>query len=746
MTTHSIHRTDRAQPSGFQLVRSGLARQRSIAASFSPPSHVLVVDDDPETVGVLSAALDLAGYTVHSAYSGPEAIAFLENARWEEDEGVDLILLDLMMPGMNGIEVCRWVRSQPALAQVPVLVLTAYHTAQDRLTALEVGANDYVAKPFDTVELLARVNNLVRWYRAEREAQAEMRRRNEELQALNRIATTLNQTLKLPDLLQQTLTTVCQVTGLPRGTIYLLQSGTETLELVAHQGLPRALLQGVQRVSRDGSAMWRIIEQMQPFSITTLSIPPHQREGIPGRPSQITWASILLAAKGQAMGVMNLGDYGHWSLPTEKAPLLGAIGHQIGAAVANARLYARAQRRVAELTTLREVALELANNLDLPVLLQQIAEHAAYLLNAYYSGLFLLDAEEVFLELAAGHRLPAPWAEGRLRADRGLMGQVLSTRRSIAVRNYDPRREAEWLDQPPFSRFLAAPMVLRDRVLGVLIVGDHQPRPPFEEDDRWLLSLLAGQAASAVENARLYQEVRQFAAELERSQAQLIQSEKLAAMGRLAASLAHEINNPLQAIHNCVRLALDFPLSDEEKAKYLRMADREIKRLVHIVQRMLEFYRPSRGEAEATDLNALVEQVLALTHKQIQQNKIALETDLAADLPLVSVVADQIMQVILNLVVNAIEAMETGGRLWVSTRRQGDDVLLSIRDTGPGLTPEQRTKLFEPFYTTKQTGTGLGLAVSYGIVEKHGGTIEVESEPGRGATFTIRLPWKRGGS
>jgi two-component system NtrC family sensor kinase len=227
---------------------------------------------------------------------------------------------------------------------------------------------------------------------------------------------------------------------------------------------------------------------------------------------------------------------------------------------------------------------------------------------------------------------------------------------------------------------------------------------------------------------------------LECSQAQLIQAEKLAATGRLAASIAHEINNPLQSIQNCLHLVLNRPLTDEKRLRYLNMAQEEVERLITIVTRTLDFYRPSKGRASPTQINDVVEAVLALAGKRLEHGHVRVQRKLTPDLPQLSVVRDQLTQVFLNLVINAAEAMPEGGELTISSAREDNWVCVGFSDTGPGIPPDEVSKIFEPFYTTKATGTGLGLAVSYGIVERQGGRITIDSQLGHGATLTVRLP------
>lgn len=172
------------------------------------------------------------------------------------------------------------------------------------------------------------------------------------------------------------------------------------------------------------------------------------------------------------------------------------------------------------------------------------------------------------------------------------------------------------------------------------------------------------------------------------------------------------------------------------------MAQKEVERLIEIVQRMLEFYRPSKGGVVRVDLNHLLQDALAIADKRLQHGHVRVFARFAENLPPVLGIPDQLTQVFLNIIINAVEAMPDGGDLRVGTLLAKDQrsVLVAFHDSGPGLTADQIAHIFEPFYTTKPSGTGLGLAISYGIIERHGGTIEVSSQPGQGATFVVRLP------
>ncbi len=239
--------------------------------------------------------------------------------------------------------------------------------------------------------------------------------------------------------------------------------------------------------------------------------------------------------------------------------------------------------------------------------------------------------------------------------------------------------------------------------------------------------------------------------ELERRRLEqaLFDSEKLAATGRLAASIAHEINNPLEAIQNALYLLVKRIPEDDPNAKFLNIAMKETERMSRILRQMLGFYRPA-ADLTPTDLNALIEEAETLVAKRLRDRSVRVEKILDPTLPKVMASADQIKQVILNLVLNAAEAMPKGGLITVTTEAhhdaatgfiRTDAVRVQVADTGPGISEEYLPHIFEPFFSTKgEKGTGLGLWVSLGIAQSHGGRLQVRNRPGGGTVFSMTLP------
>jgi signal transduction histidine kinase len=360
--------------------------------------------------------------------------------------------------------------------------------------------------------------------------------------------------------------------------------------------------------------------------------------------------------------------------------------------------------------------------------------------------LYVVDGEA--LRLVASQGLPEGYPRlAQIGPDVGLPGRAAAWSLPLWVTIEMPGHPAllRDLEGAKLNSALCAPMTRRGQPIGVIVAGKSADAGTFREGDLELLTILAGQAAVAMENARLYAELREYVRRIEESQQQLVQAEKLAALGRLVGSIAHEVNNPLQAIQNCLHLAAHTGLPEEKRSEYHKLASEEVERLIQTVRQMLDFYRPAKIDFAPSDLNGMVDEVLALAAKQLSDNNITVKKTYRKTLPSVPVVRNSIKQVFLNLLLNASDVMPGGGKVTVRTGLSDDGRMaqVSFTDTGPGIPNEEQAKLFEPFFTTKDRGTGLGLAVSYTIVEAHRGWIGVDSAPGKGATFTVHLPLER---
>jgi two-component system, NtrC family, sensor kinase len=240
----------------------------------------------------------------------------------------------------------------------------------------------------------------------------------------------------------------------------------------------------------------------------------------------------------------------------------------------------------------------------------------------------------------------------------------------------------------------------------------------------------------------LEKKVAERADEMKRINAQLFRSEKLASLGKLAAGVAHEINNPLTGILTNSSLLLEDLPADDPRREDVEVMVHETIRCREIVKRLLDFARQTKPQKRLANINTLIENIILLVRNQASFRSILIEKNLADEIPESLVDPDQIQQVFVNIILNAAEAMTKGGQLTVSSSVSAnrENIVITIADTGPGIPEDVRERIFDPFYTTKEHGTGLGLSISYGIVEQHGGVIGVESRMGKGSVFTIQLP------
>ncbi|MFI5303778.1 MAG: ATP-binding protein [Nitrospiria bacterium] len=308
---------------------------------------------------------------------------------------------------------------------------------------------------------------------------------------------------------------------------------------------------------------------------------------------------------------------------------------------------------------------------------------------------------------------------------------------------------------------LIAPLYSEKKLIGIYLFGHKKSGDYFTGLDLQIIEIITAQTGTTIENARLYQMVNTQMEELKENQMQqLIQAAKLTSIGELATSVAHEINNPLTGILGFATLLLKGMDDRDPKKRDVRVIESEALRTRTIVRSLLDFARQREPKREKADLNEVLKGTLVLVRHQAELSNVELIEQYKDKIPLTSIDIDQMKQVFINIIKNAFDAMPNGGKLYIKTnllfvkkalddrpeeahpRDASQSIEITFSDTGTGMSPEVMKRIFEPFYTTKgdKMGTGLGLPVSYGIIERHGGQIEVQSTSGKGTTFKIKCP------
>jgi len=510
------------------------------------------------------------------------------------------------------------------------------------------------------------------------------------------------------------------------------------LAIVAHRGLePRRELwdRGLRRVTVEALLQGRARAPLE--------------GSVPG--SDLRWSELLGTPTGMAL-----------RLPPEGAPVAGVALLGLGEAqdvallaqgAARLERAARAlrllgrfrdmSRRLREGNALLRVTEALAHVGTGEEALSLIVRTAVESIPAAESGVIHLLGEdgESLVPMGVSQGTLPRTQRANLRLGVGIAGVALQQGRPI--RCDDVTADPHYLPSampPPYRALLVVPLILGGTRIGTLSLQSSRPAAFTEEDEQFLV-ILAGQAAMVVENDRLLRELRQRLEELRQAQAWLIRSEKLAAAGRLAASIAHEINNPLEGIKNFLAVLEERLPPDDANRNLLRMVRVGFERIQKTTRQLLSFSREHEMARHPCDLREAIENALAMVQNRLLTHGIALEVRWEEPFPRVLASSEQMEQVFLNLFLNAADAMEGGGgRLEVRGWAEGEQVCVAVGDTGPGIPEQVRDRIFEPFVTTKERSSGLGLWVTYGIVTQHGGTIDVESHPGKGTTFTVRLP------
>jgi GAF domain-containing protein/CheY-like chemotaxis protein/anti-sigma regulatory factor (Ser/Thr protein kinase) len=645
------------------------------------------------------------------------------------------------------------VEAGPAFSAL-ALPLVAKDVAIGALAALREPARPFAA---DDIELMQAFADQAAHALENAGLYADTVQRRHEAEELARVAAVLTASLDVRSVTHGVVNSVLSLFGANSSALYRMEpDGTAVALAWGGQGashfepnqrfppgagvIGRALTTGEAAWSRD------ILED------ALLPVPPDMRRRIEAAGNRAVLA-VPMRVKGRIIGGLSIAHDAPRRFKPATIALLQTFADQAALALENARLYDEMERRRREAEAFARCARLLTETLDIATLTDRIVDSARGLLDAHAAELRMLEPDGSLRQVACagafrehfvpGHRLPPGTgvAGATARAGRAVRSEDVLTDDAIVLTDELRAR---------IGRFgshgvLAVPLRAKGTVIGVLTVTDAKPRR-FADSDVVLLETFADQAAVAIENAQLYEQAQRAYEELSRTQAQLVRSETLRAIGEVAAGAAHHLNNLLGIIVGRTELLLRR-LASEEARRPLEIINRAALDAAEVVRRIRSFSRAHTTPVlERLDLNALVEDVVELTRPrwsdQAQRHGITL--DVAVDLgPIPAVAGDAaaLREVLVNLLLNAVDALPAGGRITVKTWHDARGVCCAVADTGVGMSPEVQRRALEPFFTTKgPKSTGLGLSVNYGIIGAHGGTLTIDSAPGRGATVTFTLP------
>jgi signal transduction histidine kinase len=571
---------------------------------------------------------------------------------------------------------------------------------------------------------------------------SDVRRRLSDLEAVHALALRVfgNAPGDVRALLDDGCREVARALGGRAAAVYLAEPRREVLRLAALWGSPVEGIPEAFSIESAGLAADAFRRRAPAWTENAQREPPGGVRA--GGPPLAILAVPLTSRAATTRGVLFVADDPGRRFTDAEVALANALAGELAVGLENAELYADARRRVEELSLLHEVGRSLVETLDIEGVLDAGVRNLARIVGCERAFLtFATDAGEA-LEVRAVFGLPAATLGRRIPSAASAAGLVLATRAPVAVEDarLDPRVDPAMREATGARAYLCVPLLVRDRTIGVAVVVETSGPRAFTPAEVDRAVAVANQLAVAAENARLYEDLRQSYAELARAQDQLIQQERLAALGELSAVVAHEVRNPLGVIFNSLGSLRRLLRPTGDARMLLDIVGEEADRLNRIVGDLLDFARPSTPEFRPEHLSHVVDEAVAAALGQNPAG-VKLVRDPDEELPPVPLDARLVRQAVLNVAINAVQAMPRGGRLRVKVRRTPGGALLEIEDSGAGIPEEVRHRIFEPFFTTKASGTGLGLAVVKRIVEGHGGEVAVSSPPGGGTVFALRFPF-----
>jgi signal transduction histidine kinase len=410
------------------------------------------------------------------------------------------------------------------------------------------------------------------------------------------------------------------------------------------------------------------------------------------------------------------------------------------------------EERCRELETILRFTALISSSLRIEDVLNYAMKWAEEFMDAEASTVYELDEEkkELFIRIARGEKKESV-ERIKFELGQGISGHVVQTGQPMVIQ--DVRKEKRF--SPKFDRItgfrtrsmICVPLILRGKTIGALQVLNKKSGDLFTQIDVELLTSMSQQIAVAMENAKLYRRLeKKFelnARELKTAQDKLILSERLVAMSHLVQGVAHEIRNPVTTIGGFARRIKKILKRNPEVDKYLNVILEESERLESLVTQVHEYTSVLAATLAIDDIRATLHEVVNKFEPIAQQQGVTLVTKIDESLPLTRMASSQIMTALSNIMENALEAMPNGGELVLETKQRNSQLFIKILDTGHGIRQEYLNSVYDPFFSSKTHGAGLGLAVVYQIVKNHDGEITIQSQEGKGTSVTIQLPVRR---
>ena len=702
---------------------------------------IVIIDDEKRMCESLTTLLEGSGYRVASFQRSIEAVDLIRA------EKVDLVITDIKMPEMDGLEILNAVKQIDE--GIPVILMTGYASLQTALDAIAKGAYDYLLKPVEFAYLELAVRRALDKRRSElarlrlleelKLSNLILERRIGELNALYEAGKSIGSTANLQELLRQIVVLAATVTEAQVGSIMLLDERRESLTIEAAIGLGPQIVEKT-RLRVGESIAGHVAATGEALMIDDVTQHNQFKRINQERYGSASLLSVPLRIKNNILGVINMANKeGEQSFTQDDLRLLTTFASQAAVAVDDAYQFERSRRRLAEFEVLHEVTNELSTIQSFYQFRALLVKKLARIFPIDYAIWFNWEpnSKSLIPDAAIGDANIPLTESGRINLnaiDRDaiiIQGADLETFDLDDVRLISElvgERLTAFQHYPdPGRAFMAIPILRADEFTYLFCLGAKSDRA-YTDDDISLAKLVVSQSALLFEREKA-----------------ILNGTRLLTMGNMISEISHDLRKPLTNISGGVQI-LRQRFDSEKNADVFDIMGSEIARMNELVHELIDFSNPNKYETSQADLRQIVLRAAELVGPDMRRNKVQFESKFSETNWEVYVNRNQILEMFLNLFINAIDAMSSGGTLSVHGlverphHKKHDYLTVRVIDTGCGIKKESLPRIFDRYFTTKETGTGLGLSVVERIISAHGGTLKVDSVEGKGTTFTVYLP------
>ena len=565
---------------------------------------------------------------------------------------------------------------------------------------------------------------------------AEKDPKSKEINALLEISKAIASGLYLEDVLRLIVKVTANLMDSKICSLWILDAKEQKLKLKATQSISEEYLKERNLAMGEG-VVGHVALRNQPMAIfNVLKDPLYKEKELAKKEGLVSMLSVPMCIKDRVIGVINCyTSYPH-SFSKNEEEMLTTVANQAAICIENSGLM---------------------ETLDIEEILRLVLEGVTKNIGFDRARLYLVNEKRNILECKMAVGIDEERIKGialRLDPEDSVVARSIFEKQPFIIQDAskDPRVNPMIKEKFNLHSLVVIPLLVKEKALGAIAADSVESNKSITKETLESMMAFAQQAGLAIHNAFMYQELKTFSrqmeekiqkttADLSKTEAQLIRSEKLAALGQLAAGIAHEIRNPLTSINILIHsLTKDLPSGNSHRED-LKVIEEEINRINEILDRFLRFAKPAPPLLERTEVASIFEETLQLIRPRIEKQRIVVQKEFQS-LPIILMDREQMKQVALNLLLNAVQAMPEGGTLALRGRNSEDGqwIHIFIRDSGMGIPSEDMNKLFDPFFSTKEGGMGLGLSIAHRIIDQHHGKIEVESTPGEGTLFTVWLP------